>query len=217
MIFELLKLNIDISDEEFNLIYPDPIRALAKKHWTSVAVATVSSEFLVDRPGTRVLDIGSGAGKFCLVGASNTQGHFTGVEQRSDLVDISNNLADEYAIENAKFVHNNITEIDFKNYDAFYFYNSFYENIDTENSIDKTIRLDEDLYHEYSIYLAAQFSDLPIGTRIVTNCSPLTITPTCYKLQFSMRGGLLRFWEKVEDNRNYIFSSDRNRKRRTRL
>jgi SAM-dependent methyltransferase len=204
MVFEFIKLNIDITDDDFNLIYPQTISILAKKHWTSVAVAKVSSEYLVDKPGTRVLDIGSGAGKFCLVGASNTQGHFTGIEQRAELVDLSKRLADSYSIQNVKFIHSNITEIDFRRYDSFYFYNSFYENIDTANRIDDSVHLDKQLYQQYSTFLKAQFSELPIGTRLVTNCSPLTIIPNCFKLQYSMRGGLLRFWEKIEDSKDLV-------------
>ena len=88
MVFELLKLNIHITDEQFNTIYPTSIRRLSEKHWTPVSVAKAAAEFLVTNPGTRVLDIGSGAGKFCMVGAVHTRGFFTGVEQREELVQL---------------------------------------------------------------------------------------------------------------------------------
>ncbi len=208
MVFKFIRLNINITDDDFNLIYPPTISRLAKNHWTSVAVAKVASEYLVDRPGTRVLDIGSGAGKFCLVGASNTQGHFTGVEQRAGLVNLCKGLAHSYSIQNVKFIHANITEIDFKKYDSFYFYNSFYENINQANRIDDSVPLDRDLYHHYSTYLVAQLSALPIGTRLVTNCSPITSIPGCFRLQYSLRGGLLRFWEKVEDRRDRVMTTN---------
>jgi SAM-dependent methyltransferase len=199
MVFELLKLNLDIPDNDFNTIYPAKISSLARKHWSSVLVSKLASEFLVDRPGTRVLDIGSGAGKFCMIGATNTKGHFTGVEQRAELVELSTQLSVSHRIHNVKFIHANIMTIKFTDYDAFYFYNSFYENIDMLNSIDNTVRLDIQLYRQYSMYVVEQLAALSIGTRLVTFCSPSSIIPQSYKIQDSTNSGLLKFWEKVSD------------------
>ena len=67
-----------VEDEKFDLIYPPQIRELSSLHWTPVAVAAEAAKLLVTAPGTRVLDIGCGPGKFCLVGASLTDGRFTG-------------------------------------------------------------------------------------------------------------------------------------------
>src|SRR6187551_2747175 len=197
MIFELIKLNVDVTDDDFNAIYPDRISKLASKHWTSVSVAKLVSEYLVDRPGTKVLDIGSGAGKFCMVGAANTKGYFTGVEQRLELVELSSRISESYRIQNTKFIHANITTIDFNDYDSFYFYNSFYENIDMINKIDDKVKLDIQLYHLYSLHIVEQFASLPLGSRLVTFCSPLNIVPRSFKLQDATHGGLLKFWLKV--------------------
>ena len=202
MVFELLKLNLDIPDSDFNAIYSAKISSLARKHWSSVSVSKLASEFLVERPGTKVLDIGSGAGKFCMIGAANTKGHFTGVEQRAELVELSTQLSESYRIHNVNFIHANITSIKFTDYDSFYFYNSFYENIDILNSIDDTVRLDIQLYHQYSVHLVEQLASLPIGTRLVTFCSPLSIIPQSFKLQDSTNGGLLKFWEKVRESKD---------------
>jgi len=76
------------------------------------------------------LDIGSGAGKFCLIGAASTKGLFYGVEQRKELVNLCKSIAKTHQINNVEIFHSNITEISFSDYDAFYFYNPFYENID---------------------------------------------------------------------------------------
>jgi len=196
MVFELLKLNVDVTDDDFDTIYPRNVRMNAKKHWTPVSVAKSASEFLVDKPGTRVLDIGSGAGKFCMVGASNTKGYFTGVEQRLELVELSKKISHLYQIRNTEFLHGNIIDIKFSHYDAFYFYNSFYENIDMVNRIDDTVRLDAKLYHSYCLHIVDQFRRLPLGARLVTFCSPINIVPQSFKLQDSINGGLVKFWEK---------------------
>lgn len=197
MIFELLRLNVDVTDEDFNSIYPEKIRILSRKHWTPVSIAKLTSEFLAERPGTKVLDIGSGAGKFCMIGAVNTKGHFTGIEQRPELVELSNRLSAAYYIRNVNFIHANITSIIFCEYDAFYFYNPFYENIDVSNKIDESVNLDIQLYHAYSLYVTEQLVLLPAGTRLVTFCSPLNIIPQAFKLQDAHHGGLLKFWEKT--------------------
>ena len=200
MIFEVLRLNVCVTDYYFNLIYPEKIKHLDKKHWTPVSVAKIASEFLVQRPGTRVLDIGSGAGKFCLIGATNTKGHFTGVEQRHELVELSQRLSAHYYIRNARFIHANIRSIDFDGYDAFYFYNSFYENLNPGERIDDAVELKSVLYHAYSLHIVEQLAACRIGTRLVTYCSPTTIIPRSFKLQDSLNAGLLKFWEKVHVN-----------------
>lgn len=197
MIFEYLKLKIKMEDDEFNAIYPERIRNLSRRHWTPIEIAKKSAEFLVNRPGTRVLDIGSGPGKFCLVGATCTKGHFTGVEQRSALVELSKKLSRCYRVDNTDFIHANITSIDFKNYDAFYFYNSFHENIDLTAKIDETVNVNIELYNLYHSYVYEQLSLAPEGTRIATYWSRTREIPSSYQLKFSFLDGILKFWEKT--------------------
>lgn len=203
MIFELLRLNIDVADQEFDVIYPAEIKDLSRKHWTPVAIAKLAAEFLAERPGTRVLDIGSGAGKFCLVGAAHTKGYFTGIEQRHDLAELSRRLAVTHRLHNTKFIHGNIRTVRFRDYDAFYFYNSFHENIDLHNKIDDRVTLDAKLYHLYSIHVVKQFASLPVGARVVTYCSPLNILPRSFRLIDSLHGGSLNFWEKAHSGARF--------------
>lgn len=198
MVFELLKLNIDVSDDDFDSIYPEKIKRIAKKHWTPVPVAKAASGFLAEKPGARVLDIGSGAGKFCMIGATNTQGHFTGVEQRRELVKLSATLSSGYDIRNVRFVHANITSIRFCEYNSFYFFNSFYENLDMVNKIDNTVKFGVELYHKYSAHLFEQFACMPLGTRVATYHGRTILIPSSYKLQDTSFNDLLQFWEKVK-------------------
>lgn len=198
MIFEYLKLNINVRDDEFNAIYPERIRNLADRHWTPVSVAKHVAEFLVDMPGTRVLDIGSGAGKFCMVGAACSRGYFTGVEQRIELAELSKKISNCYNIKNVNFIQANITTINFKDYDAFYFFNSFYENIDHTAIIDNNVLIDTQLYNLYTMYIREQFESMPVGTKVVAYWSSSIEIPPCYKLQNSYYNGILNFWEKMK-------------------
>lgn len=76
MIFKQLRQNVDVKDSVFNELYPEHIKAVAERHWTPVAVARMAAAYLAEEPGVKVLDIGAGAGKFCLVGAASTNGFF---------------------------------------------------------------------------------------------------------------------------------------------
>ena len=129
LIFNRFKTLINIKDEEFDEIYPSYIRELSDIHWTPVEIALKATKLLVNKPKTKVLDIGSGSGKFCLVGAVTSEGEFTGIEYKETLVNISKELIFEYEIKNFQIIQDDITNIEFSEYDAFYFFNSFEENL----------------------------------------------------------------------------------------
>lgn len=190
-------LNIDGTDEEFDAIYPTHIQRLARKHWTSISVAKTASEFLVARRGMNVLDIGSGVGKFCMVGALHTRGHFTGVEQRASLTKLSNSLASRYNLDNVNFIHGNVTGIDFREFQSFYFYNPFFENIDTYRKIDDDVILNSRLFTTYSSYTFDQLACLGSGTRLGTYFTESSVVPSTYSLIEELFDGNLKLWEKM--------------------
>ncbi|MGB8339979.1 MAG: methyltransferase domain-containing protein [Chthoniobacterales bacterium] len=99
------------------------MRKLSPLQWTPVRVAAEAVKFLVAGPGTRVLDIGCGPGKFCLVAATPTDGHFAGVEQRADLAAAARAAANVLGLTNIEIMHGNVTDIAFADYDAFYLFN----------------------------------------------------------------------------------------------
>src|SRR3954471_20676012 len=87
------------ADDEFDTVYSERVRSHSERHWTPVEVATRAADLLVASAYTRVLDVGSGAGKFCIVGALATRhGRFYGVEQRADLVHAAREAARHYGV-----------------------------------------------------------------------------------------------------------------------
>src|SRR5258706_8089425 len=125
------------SDLQFDLLYPESIQRLARRHWTPLHVARMASGFLVTGEGIRILDIGSGVGKFCLSAAYyKPHSFFEGVEQRSGLIGHAETARDMLGLFNVAFIHGNFTQLDFKRYTHFYFYNSFFENLDGTDKID---------------------------------------------------------------------------------
>lgn len=154
---ELLQSGSVVTDSAFNRLYPKNIRKLAYGHWTPVGLAARAAELLVTAPGTRVLDIGSGAGKFCFVGSALTEGIFTGIEQRERLVQCSSNLAAQLAWPRVTFVHGDAFELDWTQFDAFYLFNPFVDQMDsTWEAYDEAIRKTQ-----------IKLSPLRPGTRLV--------------------------------------------------
>jgi SAM-dependent methyltransferase len=186
------------SDKIFNSLYPKPIQEVAEKHWTPLAVAEKAAAFLAASPDAKVLDIGSGSGKFCLTAAHfHPLNLFYGIEQRSNLVALSSELAERLQLENVNFICDNITNLDFKNYDNFYFYNSFYENITGTQKIDFSVTYSEQLYNYYNRYLFKQLAKMPAGTRLVTYHSFGSEIPSDYEIVHTDYGEFLKFWVKV--------------------
>ncbi len=197
MIFDRLKTGEEVSDDDFDAMYAEPFRAISEFHFTPVEVAKTAARFLVQKKGAKVLDIGSGAGKFCMVGASCTQGHFTGVEQRESLYLLSEELSSRYAVPNVTFIHSNIREIKFETFDAVYFFNAFYENIAQSDPIDDSVALGKQFYTIYSLYLKKQLDAMPVGTRLATYFSYLDEIPNSYELQCTDFDNKLKMWVKT--------------------
>lgn len=186
------------SDLTFNKLYPEAIQEVAAKHWTPVNVAKKAAAFLATSADVKVLDIGSGSGKFCLIAAhEHPITTFYGVEQRQNLVDLSKELAKKLQLENIIFMCDNICNIDFEQYDSFYFYNSFYENVPGTQKIDSTIRYSEDLYNYYNRYLYRQLKNKPAGTRLVTYHSFGMEIPPGYEVVNTDYNEFLKFWIKI--------------------
>ena len=189
-----------LDDNCFDLVYPLEVRELSCVHWTPVQIARRAADFLVSKPGIRVLDIGCGPGKFCIVGALTTSGKFTGVEQRKRLADLACAAIEEAKIANAEIIHGNVAEINFSDFDAFYLFNPFEENLETMMKIDASVALSGELYQKYTEHVATQLAMAPLGTRVVTYCGSCEEVPLGYDcLESSLDYGL-KFWEKTKSH-----------------
>jgi SAM-dependent methyltransferase len=160
----------DDADSVFDSVYPDWVRYLSSCHWTPFEVAMRASGLLVTSARTRVLDVGSGSGKFCIIGALATPGRFYGVEQRANLVEVATQAARDYAIEERVcFIHANMTTVDWSEFDAFYLYNPFYEHAGQPfDAIDNSIEFDSRLRDAYVAFTKKQLKLARVGTRVVT-------------------------------------------------
>ena len=186
-------------DEKFDRIYSERIRKLSPLQWTPVRVATEAVKFLVAGPGTRVLDIGCGPGKFCLVAATLANGHFTGIEQRADLASAARAAANVLGLTNVEIMRGNVSDIAFADYDAFYLFNPFEENMACGHKIDSAVPLSPILFKKYNNHVAAQLGLRPIGTRVVTYAGYADEIPSCYDCESTLFRDELKFWIKKRD------------------
>ena len=183
-------------DAAFDTLYPLHIRNLSQLHWTSLDIALEASNFLAS-PGARVLDIGSGVGKFCIAAAvyhPNTQ--FFGIEQRKELFTFAKRAQEEVGVENVHFNYGNLMDLSYENYDHYYFYNSFYENIEPGSRIDNSVDTSFELYNQYTEYVYDMLSSRPAGTKLVTYHTKDKQIPASYKLIDNSYSRFLKMWVK---------------------
>jgi SAM-dependent methyltransferase len=183
----------------FRGLYPLPMQQLDALHWSPLQVVYQAVQFLAREESVKILDIGSGIGKFCLAAAYyQPAAFFEGVEQRKDLVEQAELAQEALGLRNAHFIHGNFTQLDLKQYNHFYFYNSFFENLSGTDRIDDRIDYSRELYTYYSHYLYMQLEEMPIGTRIATYCSWGDELPPCYVLAETHVDSLLKCWIKED-------------------
>ena len=174
-------------------VFPDEIAALSETHWTRVFVAMMAIRMLAPDPETRILDVGSGCGKFCLVGAMSSPGKFTGIEIREDLYEIAQAARSEFQIENVQFIHGDMADLDWCRFDAFYFYNPFIESPGRDrpaNALEEFFRCTE--------IVRAKLRDCPVGTKVVTHHGFGGEMPRFYKCieTHAVGGATLDLWIK---------------------
>lgn len=185
------------SDGQFHQLYPLPVQSLARRHWTPLTVARKAADFLAVEGNAKILDIGSGIGKFCLSAAwYKPNASFYGIEQRDNLAVYAETARITLGLQNVSLLQGNFTQLDFKQYDHFYFYNSFYENLDGAEKIDEDICHSGELFNYYNRYLFKQLDKMPSGTRLATYHSMENEIPPSYHVVDTDMERLLKFWIK---------------------
>jgi hypothetical protein len=186
------------TDARLHKLYPESIQSLARMHWSPLYIIQKVIPYLTPNDNVKVLDIGSGVGTFCLAGAFYKPSvAFFGVEQRKKLIEHADTARKKLGIPNARFIHGNFTQLNLNEFDHFYFYNSFFENLNGAEKIDNEIVYSNELYNYYSIYLYNQLEKMPLGTRVATYCSWGDEIPPCYQLAESHFDNLLKLWIKL--------------------
>jgi predicted RNA methylase len=158
-----------VSDDEFDAVYPEQVKSVSFRHWTPVTVARRAAQLLTQTGATKVLDVGAGPGKFCIIGALTTAAEFTGIEQRPNLVELAEGAASRFGADRARVVRANIVTFDCSPFNGFYFFNPFQEQIENDPlPIDGTLERSRTLYNMYVAAATANLIRAAPGTAVVT-------------------------------------------------
>jgi len=96
--------------------------------WAHDRLIKGAVEFLCDKAAInkKVLDIGSGIGKFCILAAKLRPDFiFEGIELDKDRVEVSNLIAKEMKVKNVRFIKGDFRDLDVKEYGGFFIYSPF--------------------------------------------------------------------------------------------
>ena len=196
-------------DATFDALYTEPIRARSSHFWTPVAVATRAAQLFAHHEVRRVLDVGSGPGKFCLTAACVCPAvDFTGVEHRPRLVEAARAAGELLRVRNAYFRAGDATSFPWIAFDGFYLYNPFAENVcDAAEHLDDAVELSQSRYFRDVRRVRVALAAAPEGVVMVTYNGAGGPIPVSYDLVHAERAGSswLRVWVKrgYDDGKMY--------------
>lgn len=169
--------------DDFDRLLDDEARRLSMIHWTPAAVCRRAAELLALTPGERVLDVGSGIGKLCLLASERSEGRFVGIEQRAPLVATAQSLAARLG-STATFIHGDAFDVAWSDYAALYFYNPFDEaRFPSTRLIDGTLATGPHVFDRLVASAQQRLTELGAGTRVVTFHGIGGPMPECYQLE----------------------------------
>ncbi|NUO47867.1 MAG: hypothetical protein HOV80_03315, partial [Polyangiaceae bacterium] len=89
-----LRYGVPLDDHEFDVLLPRELRVASARFWTPLSVIRTSLDWLRTEEVERVLDVGSGPGKFCVASALGSTRQYVGIEHREGLCDAARSLAE---------------------------------------------------------------------------------------------------------------------------
>lgn len=159
-----------MSDVDFDALLPLPSRRIAPRFWTPVDVARRAARIFDELGARRVLDVGSGPGKFCIVAAACVPRlSLVGVEHRPHLVAIARLLAQHVGAEQVAFRVGDATRVPWSELDGFFVFNSFAENrFAVEDQFDRTVELSRERCIADLLRVERRLAAAPVGALLVT-------------------------------------------------
>jgi SAM-dependent methyltransferase len=173
-----------LDDEAFDRQLTRYVRERSREFWTPVGVAARAAAAFSGQRAKKILDVGCGPGKFCVVaGCLQPDLELHGIEQRPPLVRLALRLARQFRALNVRFSTGDATQVPWNEYDGLYFFNPFAENtfdhddrFDNEASL-STKRFGAELLRAESLLARAQ-----VGTVVVTYHGLGGAIPSSYEL-----------------------------------
>jgi len=193
----LKKNKLELTEENFLAQLPEYLKRASEIFFTPLHVGVVATDWLTENGDKRVLDIGAGIGKFCISGAAHRRNsYFFGIEYRQSIAKQANDLIKKFNLNNAVVQHGDMMEIDFENFDAFYLFNPFYENLSISKRLNNEVELENSLYMYYYKNTELKLSQTKVGTRLVTYHGNNFEVPQSFKKIRQSENGALKLWIK---------------------
>ncbi len=157
-------------DLAFDAFLPPELQAVSIQYWTPLAVTARVAEWFDELGVQTVVDIGSGAGKFCVAAALAGRARYTGIEQRARLVGVARGLAGAFELgDRVTFIHGSFGECSAPEAEAYYLFNPFGENLfGAEDHLDEDVELSDDRYRRDIRAVEAMLRRAKAGTCLVT-------------------------------------------------
>lgn len=164
-----LQSRSEVCDVDFDRVYPTWARRLSDMHWTPVEVARRAAALLCTSHRSRILDVGAGVGKFCIIGALTTRATFIGVEQRPTFVQTATDLAQQLGARRVWFQQGSAFDLDWQSFDGIYLFNPFFEHLsmEPEELMVDAIELSPARFHQDVDRTIEKLSHVADGTRVV--------------------------------------------------
>ncbi len=172
------------ADRLFDRFLPDDLRAVSGQYWTPLLAARRAAEWLDDVGVHTVVDIGSGAGKFCVVAALVGNCRVIGLEQRPSLVAAARTLSEAFKVQDrVTFLEGALGVVPTPHAEAYYLYNPFgHYCFDSDRYADSGVAFsDARVAHDVA---AAErlLAHAPIGTYVITYNGFGGRVPATYRL-----------------------------------
>jgi len=187
-----------ITDDYFDLVFSPEVRSFSQIHWTPLVVATKATEVLKQMKVERLLDVGSGCGKFCLITSILSEIEVTGVEQREFLYSASKKAKNAFRLPQLKFMSGSAFDLSWKEFDCVYFFNPFCEQKTPERRMKNDVPMNESLYSTYLQLTLNRLREQKIGSKVMTYYGLGAELPEDYSLiyQKSLGSDFLKIYEK---------------------
>mgnify|MGYP003873670919 CR=1 FL=1 len=193
-------MRLPIDDHSFDQFLRDDLRDVSAMYWTPLAVIARAAEWLDDVDAKTVLDIGSGAGKFCVGSALASRARFVGLEHRASLVGAARKLARLFDVEErVMFVHAALDHDLVVEADALYLHNPFGENLfPASEQLDSNVELSDARYLRDVASVEHRLHNAAPGTHLLSYGGFGGAIPNSYQevRVDSTLPSVLRMWQK---------------------
>jgi SAM-dependent methyltransferase len=130
LIVEALRAGLCPPDQAFDIFLPADLESLSADQWTPLEVALSAASWLKEFDVRRVVDIGSGPGKFCVAAALAGTSELVGLEQNPRFVAVARSLARFFGVQDrVRFVEGKLGDQTLPPAEAYYLYNPFAQHL----------------------------------------------------------------------------------------